>query len=290
MESKQELWVMNLAKADVSLSDLGVKVPIGKTVNVYKVNPHLTIEQVQKSLRDGALFKRLSGTNPVLRVVKKDTKARPKALDRLKQSNDPIKIKKTKSSVVIESKSDDSLEGEEFDFADYGVNDLGKDVSRVKDQSSVFVKAKEDVVSAKETSDVVTVPKVDTNISKQPTVVMETMTKNLVNPVGKLAETSTKNQPYIVTKPPSQVKEKVEKLKTKTKVAKENGTVMVGVTKDSIEKTNVVRRTEKDGEAKITMEKTEFDVRVATKTEEGHVVMELKEVAKVEKEKQSKKK
>ena len=295
MESKQELWLTNLSKADVSLSDLGVKVPIGKTVNVYKVNPYLTVQQVEKSKRDGALFKRLSGTNPTLRIVKKDTRARPAVLDQLKQSKEAVKIKKTKSSVVIENIQEENEDGEKFDFADYGVS-ASPDASQVREQASVFVKAKEDKPAVKQSSDVVTKPKVDTGVSKQSAVVMDTMVKNLTNPVGPLADMVTKgNDPFVVAKPPAPTKEPVTKPKQRTKVAKETGAVMVDAVKEVKETTkkfNTVKRSNASPDDAIMVEKTKFDAKVATKTDAGAVIMELKEVPKTEqvKAKPSKKK
>lgn len=282
MESKQELWLLNLSKADVSISDLGIKVPIGKAVNVYKANPYLTAQQVEKSMKSGALAKRLSGTKPILKIVKKASTARPAALDKIKQSKEPVKIKKTKSSVVIDSSAqEENTDGEKFDFADYGVS-VGSDASQVREQSSVFVKAKEDQQPAGTGSDVVTKPKVDSNISKQSAVVMDTMAKNFTDPVGPLAKMTTKNNsPYVVAKPPAPAKEKVvkEQVQPKTKVAKETGAVMVDAVKEVKKSASVkVKRAEDGGEAKIEMAQPKIDAKVATKTDGGAIIMDLKEV------------
>lgn len=279
MEVKQELWLSNQSKADVNISDLGVKVPMGKTVDVYRANPYLTAAQVEKSMKTGALSKRLSGAKPVLKVVKKDTKARPTTLNKLKQSGESVKIKKTKSSVVIDNTQEESNEGEKFDFADYGVQ-VGEDVNQVKEQSSVFVKAKEDKRVASQGSDVITKPKIDTNISKQSAVVMDTMAKNLTNPVGPLAPVATKGkEPFVVAKPPAPNKEKIEKPKSKTKVAKETGAIMVDAVNEAKKPANVkVKRSDSSANTAIEMNKVDIDAKIATKTETGAIIMDLKEV------------
>jgi hypothetical protein len=142
MESENILWVQNQGTADVSLSDLGVKVPAGQTVNVYKYNPYLTVAQVEKSLESGALSKRLE--SKVLRIVDKKVTSNPHALNKLKESNETVLAKKTKSSVVIESKTEEPEEGGSFGFADYGISDIGPDVATTKEDGSVFVTAKQD--------------------------------------------------------------------------------------------------------------------------------------------------
>src|SRR5574337_203607 len=195
MKNNKELFLFNQSKSDVSVADLGVKVPANKTVNVYKYNPYLTTEQVNKSLKDGSLSKRLGGKTPPLKIVNKNSNKKPESINKIKQSNEAYKIKKTKSSVVIEHSQEESNSGEKFDFADYGVDE----VSRVKDQSSVFVKAKEDILP-ETVIDTSNVPKIETGISKQSTVVMDTMVKGINNPIGKIAEKTNKsNVPYVVS-------------------------------------------------------------------------------------------
>ena len=69
MSKSRELWLQNTTGHDVSISDLGVKVPVGKTINVYKYNPYITEDLVKKSLESGALSKKLS--DGIVRIVKK---------------------------------------------------------------------------------------------------------------------------------------------------------------------------------------------------------------------------
>lgn len=270
----KDLFLLNQSKADVSISDLGIKVPMGKTINVYKANPYLTAEQVEKSLKSGALLKRLSGNSPVLKIVNKNTNKKPSNV--IKQSKEAFKIKKTKSSVVIEHDFEENNDGQKFDFADYGVSE---DVSQMREQSSVVVKAKEDKVIDQQNNTSV-VPKLDVNLSKQSTIVMDTMVKNYSNPVGKIAENSSKNSPFVVSKQPKDESKKEEPAKSKVKLNKEDGIVMVAATRDpknSEQKFNTVKRI---GESDpVVLEKVKTDDKVATKNKKGTVVMEIKKPA-----------
>jgi hypothetical protein len=275
MKKKLELFLFNQSKADVSISDLGVKVPAGKVINVYKYNPYLTAEQVNKSLKEGALNKRLNAKNSPIKIVKKDIKEN--ALTKIKQSNEAYKIKKTKSSVVIEYSQEESNNGEKFDFADYGVDE----VSRVKDQASVLVKAKEDILQEQK-SNISTAPKLETSISKQSTIVMETMTKNVSNPIGKIAENANKSSaPYVVSKQPAENIEPKLEQKSAVKIAKEENSIMVGAKRDttkSNKKFNTVKR--KNESDPTVLEEIKLEDKAPVKNDRGLVVMEIKEKSK----------
>jgi len=121
MKDKNALWLQNYTVMDVSLDDLNVVVKSGMTINVYKYNPVLTVEQVQKSLESGSISRRLK--TKTLKIVKKAISSRPVILDRIKQSDKPMMIKQTKSSIIITPESVlDEPGKDKFDFADYGVN------------------------------------------------------------------------------------------------------------------------------------------------------------------------
>lgn len=149
MKSKvnKELWLLNTGSADVSLSDLGIKVLAGKSVNVYSANPYLTEKQVDDSMKTGSLSKRLSGDQPVLKVIKKNVSDGKKIIGKIKQSDSPIKATRTRNSVVIDAPvQDEFVEDRGFDFADYGVDD--SIVSSTVENGSVVVKVKEDSVDS----------------------------------------------------------------------------------------------------------------------------------------------
>ncbi|MBF0556601.1 MAG: hypothetical protein HQK96_18945 [Nitrospirae bacterium] len=142
----KELWLLNNTGSDVSVSDLGVKVPAGGTINVYKYNPYITEDQVNNSIKCGALSKRLSGQNPVLKIVPKKAPDLKTQIRKIQQSNEPIKAVKTHSSIVIEQKNTEEVTDDKgFDFADYGID--ASIAAPTKDNvGGVTIKAKEDVV------------------------------------------------------------------------------------------------------------------------------------------------
>jgi len=285
MEVK-ELWLLNTTSSDVLLGDLNVKVPTGKTVNLFAANPYLTDEQVSKSKVNGSLFKRLQ--NKVLKVVAGNNKKRPASLDKILESKEPVMAKRTKTSVVIEPTEVAAVEGKGFEFADYGLGDLeSSEVNR--EQGSVIVKAKQDAVP-KEVADTETVPTADSNLSKQSTVVMDTQKKNMSNPIGKLANSMVANQPFVVTKPPVEIKEEPAFKAELPKITKAGTTVLVGQELQVRDlKAVVAEQKGEEVEPKIQMVKLEIDARVATKTKDGAIIMEMKEVPAAVKPKKGKK-
>jgi hypothetical protein len=138
MKTTKELWVLNTTDIDVSISDLGVRVRAGQTLNIYKHAPTLTEEQVQKSLNDGVLAAKLKNQ---LKLVKKAPSGKD-AVKAIKQSNESVKAVRTHSSIVVETKQDVLAEAVGLDFADYGVDE--SIVSSVVDHGGVIIQAKED--------------------------------------------------------------------------------------------------------------------------------------------------
>lgn len=285
MKNENILWVKNPGGTDVSLSDLGVKVPAGKTVNVYAVNPYLTVEQVEKSRSSGALFKRLE--SKILIIVTKAVSVVPPTLNQIKESDQPIRARKTKSSVVIEPSTDEPQEeGDSFDFADYGVNGLGP-IEHKRETGAVLVDTFQDQESKELAPAVNLEPISESGLSKQSQIVMKTTSENMVDPIGPLAETSvvTEKQPFAVVKPPKAKEELVVEHSAEKHIVKdETGTIVVdGKTKHRSIKQ--IKRAQEDGvpteeaeeDSAINLEETKFDTKIATKTEDGAIVMKLKE-------------
>jgi len=283
----KELWVQSLGASDSNVSDLGVKIPAGKTVDVFKYNPYLTEAQVKKSLESGALSRYIESGR--VRIVQKQVTERPKTVDQIKQSNQTVKAKKTKSSVVIEMDTEEPEEGEGFEFADYGVNDI---ISHKKEGDAVVVTAKQDEDEPEETG-VKLEPKEETGYSKQTQIVMDTAEK-ATDPTGPLAETATnQSQPFVVVKgdqkPP--VKEEPEKEAEKPEVmVGDKGQVIVGEQEKPRSILSVKKAQEEDADPyslpdddeagadkAIELEKEDTGMRVATKTKDGAIVIELKE-------------
>lgn len=281
----KELWVQNPGTSDVSISDLGLKVPAGKTVNLYAVNPYLTEDQVSRSLKSGALEKRLN-EHGVLKLVTKKPKENLSAIKKIREDSDSTYAKKTKSSVIIETKGVDVVDDDSFDFADYGV-DLGEDVSQVRKGKSVFVKQKEDPADTPEPGSPLA-PKTSAGpAQRQSSVVMKHQSESQANPVGKVAKTTvtpSDANPFVVSAPPEEsqpqaVSEPTEKIDDDTKsraTKQEDGTVaMAGVTKHR----NIAEIAGNTDLASPVKDEAKYDAKVATKSDDGAIVMRFKEEA-----------
>lgn len=309
--SKEVLWVRNDSGSDVSLSDLGVKVPRGKTINLFQHNPYLTVDKVKKSLENGSLAKRVS--SGVLTQVQGPSNSRPASLDHVKQSDESVTVKKTKTSVVVESSTpelEDEQYQEGFSFADYGIDDLG-DVTQEKKGAAVVVSATQDDAPEAPAKTEAKPVKTDNPISKQSVVTMQEQQEAMSHPMGKVAQTSNKvgaTQPFVVTKPLANENEpdlqQVEKQEIKPSiegnvVTPQKGTVVADRDPEVIQELR--RRAEELGvaleelpestvievEAQVIGDKVikddakkTFDSQVATKTEEGATIMKFREVDK----------
>lgn len=292
VKNENELWIHNPGKADVSISDLGVKVPAGKAVNVYKYNPYLTVSKVEDSRTSGALFRRLE--SKVLKIVTKATNPIPKTLNQIKASNKTVQAKKTKTSVVIETKLDEPEEDGNFNFADYGIV-TGPDVDAKKEGNSVFVHAKKDDMTEPDKGSSLE-PVVESGINNQSQVIMKHMQESMTDPMGPIAPASkpTASHPFTVVSPPKDP----EPTKTPEGVTPtgesimkdESGAIVVGAEKKPRSIKTVKKAQEEDtddytlpgddedgADEVIDFEDTEFDTKAAVKTEDGSVVMQIKE-------------
>jgi len=295
IKNPNELWVLNRTTSDVSLGDLGVKVPAGKAVNIYKINPYLSIAQVETSRNMGSLSKRLAAK--ILIVVKKAVRNAPHMLKQLKESSDTtIKAVKTKSSVVIEPETDMNQSDDGFEFADYGVNDIGPSVNQAKQEDGTIVVTTKQENTESESSGIELKPTIESGISKQSQIVMRATQEAMTDPTGPHAEasTATHTKPFTVVKPPNPPKEDVPPeviAPTGETVSKsESGAIVVGDKKKPRSIRTVKKAQEDDtddytlpgddevgADEVIGFEKTEYDSKVATKTKDGAVIMRIKE-------------
>jgi hypothetical protein len=115
------LYLQNISNADVNVSDLGVMVKAGRTVNVFEFNPALTKVQVEKSLESGSAAHWIKAK--LLRVVKKAVNKTPMILGQIRQSNKPMLIRYTKSSIIIHPESLLDEQDKQLDFADYDLDE-----------------------------------------------------------------------------------------------------------------------------------------------------------------------
>jgi len=298
IKNENELWLYNSTTADVSISDLGIKVPAGKAINVYQYNPYLTVSKVEGSRSSGALFRRLESR--VLMVIVKATNPIPQTLNQLKESNKTVHAKKTKTSVVIEQKTDEPEEDGNFGFADYGITDVGPDVSTSKEDGSVFIHTKQDDAVKPDKGSPLE-PVIESGVSNQSQVVMKHMQESMTDPAGLIADATTPSlsQPFTVVKPHQDSEEKESERVTPTgeNITKDSsGAVVVGGEKKP-RSIKTVKKAQEEGDdcmlpgddeegadEAIDLEKTEFDTKVAVKTEDGSVIMKIKEDEPEEKE------
>lgn len=54
-----EFWLINISKVNVSLSDLGITIPAGKSWNLLDSKHfHFKLEQLERSRKDGSIYKK----------------------------------------------------------------------------------------------------------------------------------------------------------------------------------------------------------------------------------------
>ena len=58
LNSSKEFWIINISKFGVSLSDLKLTIPPGRTMNLLSKHFHYTAEQLEDSVTSGSLFKK----------------------------------------------------------------------------------------------------------------------------------------------------------------------------------------------------------------------------------------
>jgi hypothetical protein len=270
MKSKvsKELWLYNATDSDVSLSDLGVKVPSKSSVNVYKYNPYLTEAQVQQSMEDGSLAKRLAGPSPILRVVQNKVNSGKEQINQIKISGKPIIATHTKTSVVIDPAEDTQQIDGTFDFADYGVE--SSVVESVVVEDAVVVKAKTDTTDSLQSSK----PQEPIQQGPMTTVPGEIQKIEVINSVSMpKAETPAKEE--TPTKSSVRAKENVKVARKETQQSEALITINTTITETAPVKTE---------SGSVVMADTEFldslepkGMRVASRSKNGITVMKIKE-------------
>lgn len=294
----KELWVKNNTGLDVGLGDLGMKVPAGSTVDIYKRSHYITPEIVKASLDSGSLYKRISANK--LEIVQGRANSTPHALNHLKASKNPVQVVKSKSSVLVDTAELDVLEdGDLGGIADYGFDELGPsptaNVTYVKDESGAVVVRQHQDEPEPETSDA----EVSVEVMRSAGI-GEQIIRVVVKKADELIEEQDKsNKVYVIT-PPEDEPEPEVKTPTALKAGKtEAGVVVMEGKTTGGRNLKVVSELNKVADAAgISVEELpqevintadadavvnhsvpeEFDTKVATKTETGAVVMKLKQV------------
>lgn len=109
-----EAWYKNTTSSDLLLSDLGLKIPAYKTVNLYRIKPSLTVEAVAKSRETGLLSKCILNN----KLISLPAAPPPQQVDlgsRLTEAKGPIPSR-VKTSVVVDIKEQDFIEDMESYF------------------------------------------------------------------------------------------------------------------------------------------------------------------------------
>ena len=119
--TRTTLYLQNTSAVDVGLDDLCLVIKSGVTVDVFAANPDLTRAHVEGSLATGSAGYWIG--RGLIRVVKRRISNTPMILSQIKQSNQPMRIQKTKSSIIIKPESLLDVEDERLDFADYGIDE-----------------------------------------------------------------------------------------------------------------------------------------------------------------------
>lgn len=269
---KKELWLQNNGTSDINLSDLGVKVPAGTTINVFAYNPYLSEEQVKKSMEEGSTGARLKAG--LIRQVA--GKPQDKEVKQIQVSKEPVKIVKERSSIFVETKSDEILEADDLTgIADYGLD--GVDAVKVKvENGATVVEQKDDNPTFADPSNAEAKMEIvaGKNISDQSVMVMAKQLESQSNPVGKIVPSASEGENFYIEgsgAPKVQAKKEMVVVaqekddadepaeSEKPEAVKEGDTVVLTPKKDRIE------------------DKKSDGMRVATKNKDGTVVMTLKE-------------
>lgn len=222
--SEKELWIRNISKKDVMIHDLGVKIKKGCVANIFRSNPYLTAEQVKHSYQQGALHEKIK-SKLLIRINKKPEPDPAKLIEQAKEGQTAV-VRKTKSSVIIETNQPDAEE-EDFGFADYGVNDV---VEYEKNLDSVTVKSKAEPEAPTESP------------SQDPEELYVDTFSKASHPMGAIAKASGK--PYTVSQDGSESLPPEPVVETPKEPEKPKG-AKTKVTADEKKETAVVQEEEK---------------------------------------------
>ena len=111
-----ECWYKNLTNKDLWLKDLSLRIPASKVVNLYKLKPNLTSEQLARSEADGLLAKCTRFSPP--KIVKLPCAPSPAKTQYLantyQEAITPIPSR-SRTSIVVDQREKDYIEDMEED-------------------------------------------------------------------------------------------------------------------------------------------------------------------------------
>ena len=131
---KKEYWVKNRSGKELISSELNLKIPIGKPVNLFALNPNLTHENLAKSEESGFLAKHLHGENSKLTKIV-EVVARPEIKKATITESKQFMPSRRKSAIVVDTKEHNYIEElssfDEAVAAGYDVEGFSDPISQV---------------------------------------------------------------------------------------------------------------------------------------------------------------
>lgn len=108
----KSLYIKNISKQDIHLSDLGIIIKSFKTINLYNIHRfHFTEEQINNSIKSGSIFKR---KNKIIFI--ENLESITKSNTYIKTSKDNLLYDKNRSLIERKKIKIDDLD-DDLDFA-----------------------------------------------------------------------------------------------------------------------------------------------------------------------------
>ena len=114
----KEAWYKNTTSSDLLLSDLELKIPKHKTVNLYQLKPTLTVERIAKSEESGGLLFKSVSLNKLIKLPFAPPPKQAELPDSIKESKGMIPSR-VKTSVVIDASEQGFLEDIDADLQSF---------------------------------------------------------------------------------------------------------------------------------------------------------------------------
>lgn len=110
---KKEFWIINISTRNVSLADLNITINSFNSVNLLSKHYHLTLEQIESSVKSGSIFKKrdkikIKGKAPIKEIAKPI----------LEDKNGVLPNTRTKSIVMTKHEHYEELELSDEQFAE----------------------------------------------------------------------------------------------------------------------------------------------------------------------------
>lgn len=101
-------YYTNLTKNDLLISDIGITIKEGKTVNPIQLNPMISVEQLHESESIGALYRAVL-SKKLAKTMKAPSKREDRFIQKLHESSRPIPSR-TRVGIAIDPKKKQYIE------------------------------------------------------------------------------------------------------------------------------------------------------------------------------------